>query len=156
MPADLEFLSPGDKPALLALTNYELLANVQSVLAALDYKMHIASGHEEFDRLFSAVQYPLVVLEDHFASTARPDNRSLVTLQQMPMNLRRHAVIALLGDGYETMNALQAFQQSVHVVIHRADLPGLGRILLKTIADNDLFLGTFRDIQNRLATGEEI
>ncbi len=156
MQTDLDFLSPGDKPALLALTDYELLANVQSVLAALDYKMHIASDHEEFDRLFHAVQYPLIVIEDHFAATSRAENRSLQALQQMSMNLRRHAVVALLGDGYETMNSLQAFQQSAHVVIHRADLPGLGRILLKTIADNDLFLSTFRDIQNRLAVGEEI
>jgi len=156
MATDLEFLAPGDKPALLALSDYELLANVQSVLSSLDYKMHIAADHEEFDRLFSGVQYPVVILEDLFSATTRAENRSLMNLQRMPMQLRRHAVVVLLGDGYETLNTFQACQQSVHVVVHRGDLPGFGRILLKSVADNDLFLSTYRDIQNRLAVGKGV
>ena len=72
------------------------------------------------------------------------------------MQLRGHAVVVLLGDGYETMNTFQAYQQSVHVVVHRGDLPGLGRILLKSVAENDLFLSTYRDIPNRLAIGKDV
>ncbi len=156
MPTDLGFVAPGDKPALLALTDYELLGNVQSILASLDYKMHIAADHEEFDRLFGTLQYHLVVMEDRFSSPTVAENRSLVMLQHLPMQLRRHAVVALLGDSCETLNTMQAFHQSVHIVVNRADLVNFGRLVLKAISDNDLFLATYRDIQNRLALGQEV
>ncbi|MBM3876335.1 MAG: hypothetical protein FJ386_06410 [Verrucomicrobia bacterium] len=156
MAVDLDFLASGDKPALLALSDHELLSNMQSVLASLEYKMHVAADHEEFDRLFSGVQYPIVVIEDLFCATTRAENRTLTMLQHMPMQLRRHAVVVLIGDSYETMNTMQAYQLSVHAVVHRGDLPGFGRILLKTLAENDFFLSTYRDIQNRLAIGQSL
>jgi hypothetical protein len=74
----------------------------------------------------------------------------------MPMNQRRHATVILLGDSYETLNLLQAFQHSVHAVVNFSEMALLAQLIQKIVADNDLFLNNFREIQLRItkAAGE--
>ena len=67
------------------------------------------------------------------------------------MNHRRHATFLLIGDSFETLNALQAFTQSVHGVVNHSEMPLIGQLIQKAVADSQLFLGTFRDVQQRLA-----
>ena len=70
------------------------------------------------------------------------------------MNLRRHAAVVLLGDSFQTLNPMQAFRQSVQAVVGRADLPSLPQVIQKTVADNDLFLRIYREVQSQLAQGK--
>lgn len=152
--ADYEFISPEDRPALLAVSSMEALANVQTILLECGYKVHVASNHEDFARRFSSLNYQLVVVEELFAARAPEENATLRSLQWMPMARRRHAVLVLLSDRHQTMNAMQAFQQSVHVVVNRADLSSLGSIVQRIVSDNDLFLHAYREVQATVARGK--
>ena len=60
MAVEFEFLSPEDKPALLALSTPEFIAAAQIVLGELGYKVHVASNHEDFLTRFAHVQYQVV------------------------------------------------------------------------------------------------
>jgi regulator of replication initiation timing len=66
------------------------------------------------------------------------------------MPQRRHAAVILLGDSFQTFNALQAFQQSVQAVVNRAEIFLLGQLIEKTVEENEQFNLIFHDIQNRL------
>jgi hypothetical protein len=68
--------------------------------------------------------------------------------------LRRHAVIILLGHEFQSLNLLQAFQQSVHAVVNPHELPSLGQIVQQVVAENNLLLGVFRDTQLHIAQGK--
>jgi len=51
---------------------------------------------------------------------------------------------------------MQAFQQSVHAVINSSELFLLKQLIEKTIADNELFLQTYKETQTRVhTTGRE-
>jgi hypothetical protein len=154
MPADFEFLSATDKPALLALSTMEWLATAQTVLAELGYKVHTAAGPEDFTNRFAAVQYQVVVIEEMYSCASAAENVTLKSIQVMPMPQRRHCVFILLGDSFQTMNPMQAYQQSVHGVVHRDDLLTLGAITQKCVGDNDTFLRTYRDTMQRMAEGK--
>lgn len=151
---DYEFISPSDKPALLALSSLETLANVQTICLELGYKVHVASNHEDFFKRFFAMNYQLVLVEELFAADNAADNAVLLSLQTMAMAKRRHATIILIGEAVQTMNPMQAFQQSMHAVVNRNDLSSLGQIIAKTTADNDQFLHTYREVQEAQARGE--
>ena len=62
------------------------------------------------------------------------------------MPVRRHVVFFLIGERFETMNTLQAFQQSMHAVINPTELPNMKAILDKTLTESDLFMHTYRDV----------
>ena len=149
-----ELLGPTDKPALLALTHPELLAAGRSALEALGYKVHAAAGHDDFISRFSQIQYQIVLLEELFNASAAAENRTLAHLQSLPMNLRRHAVVILLGESFQTLQPMQAFRQSVQAVVGAGDLPSLSQIIQKSVADNDLFLRLYREVQSQLAQGK--
>jgi hypothetical protein len=68
-----------------------------------------------------------------FASNTPEDNVTLRYIQQMPMAQRRHAVFILLGNSFNTLNTLQAFQQSVHAVVNRDEMELLGPSILAPI-----------------------
>jgi hypothetical protein len=151
---EYECISPSDKPALIAVSSMETLANVQNICLELGYKVHVASNHEDFFKRFNAINYELVVVEELFATAKVENNAVLCSIQVMPMNKRRHCCFVLVGDNFPTMNPLVAWQNSVQAVVARNDLNSLGQIIGKTVADNDAFLKTYRDVSDELTRGQ--
>ncbi len=155
MPAPVEILSPNDKPALLGVSTPEFIASCDSTLRELGYKVHTAANHDEFQSRYRQVPYHVIILEELFDCATPEENQSLQTLQWMPMPQRRHATMVLVGDQFQTMHALQAFNQSVHAVINPQELVGmLAQIVPKLVADNNLFLDMYRESQIRIAQGK--
>jgi hypothetical protein len=153
MNGDFDFISPSDKPALLAFTNPEWLNAVHGIVAQLGYKIHTVINHEDFVARYNRIQYQLVVLEESFGCTSRVDNVTLHHIQALPMNQRRYAVFAVVGSSYQTLNPMHAFCESVHAVVNSAELVSLSPILQQVVADNEVFLSVYRDTQLRVQSG---
>lgn len=152
MPKPLEFIQTGEKPALIALNRADEIALATTSLEDLGFKVHTTTRHQDFVARYGRIAYQVVVLDEGFAGATLFDNKSLRFLQLLPMNQRRHAVTLLVGPSFTTLDAFQAFQQSVHQVIHPDDLlPLFSQIVQKTLADNDQFLHAYRTTQNRLS-----
>jgi len=92
----------------------------------------------------------VVVLEDVFGGGTLEENESLQALQRIPMGQRRHCVVVLVGSAFATFNPMQAFQQGVHSVVNPSEVFLLIQLIQKAVADNDIFLHSFRQAQNRL------
>jgi hypothetical protein len=153
MSTKFEFISTTDKPALLAFSTPEWLEAARSALTELGYKIHTAATHGDFLIRFSQVRYQVVILEERFAANDITENLTLQALQQMPMSQRRHATFVLFGDSFQTFTPMQAFQQSVHAVINSSELFLLKQLIEKAVADNSLFLHSYREVQSRLNAG---
>jgi hypothetical protein len=145
-----DFIGASDKPALLAFSSPEWLEAAKVSLQELGYKVHTAATHSDFLIRFSQVHYQVVVLEERFAANTLEENLTLQALQQMPMNQRRHAVVILFGESFQTFTPLQAFQHSVHAVINSSELFLLKQLIEKAVADNDMFLHSYREVQTRV------
>src|SRR5215510_44899 len=104
MSMDFEFITATDKPALLALSTPELQETAKNALEQLGYKVHTAVNHGEFLHKFAQVPYNVVVLEELFSASTPAENESLIGLQRMPMNMRRHATVVLFGFNMATFN----------------------------------------------------
>lgn len=150
MSVEFEFLTPTDKPALIALTTPELLDAAKTALDQLGYKAHVAENHGEFLHKFHQVPYQVVVIEEGFAGSPPEENESLLALQRMSMSQRRHTAVVLCGFSLATFNPLQAFQQGAHAVVNPSEVFLLIQLIQKAVADNDLFLHTYREAQKRL------
>lgn len=149
-----DFVSATDRPALLALTKPEWIAIVQTALSELGYKVQKIGTHLEFPSRFAQVPYQILVIEDQFTETPLSENMTLQILQALPMNQRRHTTVILIGESFETLNALQAFQLSVHAVINYSEMALFRQLVKKVISENDLFLSNFREISQRVAQGK--
>ena len=150
MSIELEFLSATDKPALLGLSTPELQETAKTALEQLGFKVHTAVNHGEFLHKFAQVPYQLVVIEDLFSSTTPEENDSLRAIQRMSMSQRRQTVFILFGFDMATFNPMQAYQQGVHAVVNPSEMFLLIQLVQKAIADNDMFLHTYREAQRRM------
>lgn len=150
MALDLDLLNPSYKPALLALTAQDVITTCKDFLRELNYKVHVAVGHEDFSTRFNNLQFQLVLIEEQFGAETAEGNVSLAVLQRMQMTHRRHATIILLGHNFETLQPLQAFALSVHAVVNWADLGSLSQIVQQVAGENNLFLNVFRESQLRV------
>jgi hypothetical protein len=150
MPDEFDFISATDKPALLAFSTPEWLDTTKAALTELGFKVHTAATHSDFLIRFSQFRYQVVILEELFAANSIDENSTLHTLQQMPMNQRRHATVILLGTSFQTFTPMQAFQQSVNAVINPSEIFLLKQLLEKAVADNSSFLHSYREAQASL------
>lgn len=151
---EFEFLSPSDKPALLAISTPEWQGMAQAALVELGYKVHIINGADEFLPRWAQVQYQVCIIEYGFAGAEPGENMALRQLQWLPMMQRRHCTTFLLGDVFETLNAMQAYQQSVHGVLNYSEMAILNQLIQKVVLDNESFLNSYRDVGARLAKGK--
>jgi hypothetical protein len=150
--SNFDFISTSDKPALLAFSTPEWLDTARTALAELGYKVHTAATHGDFLIRFSQVRYQIVIVEECFAANSIAENLTLLALQEMPMSQRRHATVLLFGNSFQTFTPMQAFQFSVHAVINSSELFLFKQLIEKAIADNTLFLHSYREAQARLLT----
>lgn len=157
MSTKFDFISASDKPALLAFSTPEWLDAAKAALTELGYKVHTAATHGDFLIRFSQIRYQVVIVEELFAANDLSENSTLLTLQTMPMSQRRHATILLFGNSFQTFTPMQAFQYSVHAVINCSELFLLKQLIEKAVADNTLFLHSYREAQSRalVASQEE-
>jgi hypothetical protein len=153
MNGSFDFVSTGDKPALIAFSTPEWLEAAKTALQELDYKVHTAATHSDFLIRFSQAHYQVVLIEELFGANAPEENMALRTVQNMPVNQRRHATILLIGNSFQTFAPMEAFKHSVHAVINGSELFLLKQLVEKAVADNTLFLHSFREVQNRVFTG---
>jgi hypothetical protein len=155
MENNFDFISTGDKPALIAFSSPEWLETAKSTLTELGYKVHTAATHSDFLTRFTQVHYQVVVIEELFGAHTIEENLALKTLQAMPVNQRRHSTVILLGDSFQTFTPMEAFKHSVHAVINSSEMFLLKQLVEKAVSDNDLFLHSFREVQNRVYTTSE-
>ena len=154
MPGDFEtqFIGTADKPALIAFSTPDWLDAVKSALNELGYKVHTAATHSDFLARFSQVRYQVVMIEEQFAANNLDENDSVKALQNMAMNDRRHATVILLGNSFQTFAPMEAFQHSVHAVINASEIFMLKQLIEKAVAENMVFLQSYREVQGRVAS----
>jgi hypothetical protein len=145
-----DFVSTEDKPALIAFSTPEWLETAKSALVELGYKVHTAATHSDFLVRFGQVRYKVAIIEELFGANNIDENLTLKALQQMPLSQRRYATIMLLGDSFQTFVPMEAFKHSVHAVVNCSEMFLLKQLVEKAVADNDLFLRSYREVQNRL------
>jgi spore germination protein YaaH len=152
MNGSFDFVSNADKPALIAFSTPEWMEQVKLALQELGYKVHTAATHSDFLIRFSQAHYQVVILEELFAANTPDENLTLKALANMPGSQRRHATVLLVGNSFQTFTPIEAFKQSVHAVINSSELFLMKQLVEKAVADNDVFLHNFREVQNRIFT----
>jgi hypothetical protein len=150
MTGSFDFVSTEDKPALIAFSTPEWLDAARTALQELGYKVHTAATHSDFLVRFGQVHYQIVIVEELFAANTLDENLTLQALQNMPVNQRRHATVFLLGDSFQTLSPTESFKHSVHAVVSSSEMFLLKQLVEKTVAENNLFLNSFREVQARV------
>jgi CheY-like chemotaxis protein len=140
----LDFFELGDKTSLIC-ADPATTDTVRATLKGLGYKSHFAENAETAIERLRYTQYDIVIVDENFAGSSLRSNALLGYLASLPMGQRRYSFICVIGSSFKTLDAMQAFAQSVHVVMNPDDLPNLAPILRKGVAEFELLYKVYKD-----------
>jgi hypothetical protein len=137
------FLEVGDRTALIC-DDGPTSSTLMATLEGIDFKCHSAETSDRAIELMAYTSYDLIAVAETFSGSSLKTNMVLRYLSMLPMAQRRHSYVFLVGNSLRTLDAMQAYTESVHLVVNAADLPNLGAILKRGLAEFDLFYRTYK------------
>jgi CheY-like chemotaxis protein len=140
-----EFLEVGDKGALVCDEGPNA-NSLRHTFESLGYKCHVAGTPEEAIERMAYTTYDLVSVTEDLGGTTLDSNPALLHLKLLPMAQRRYTYSLLVGSSFRTLDAMQAFAHSVHLVVNNADVSNLAPVLKRGLADFERMYATYRDV----------
>ena len=130
----MDFFEVGDKTSLICADQNTTEA-VKATLKDIGFKYHTAETPESAVERMRYTSYNCIVVHENFAGSSLRSNAVLNYLSPLPMAQRRYSFVCLVGPSVKTLDAMQAFGLSVHLTLNPLDLPNLGPILKKSLAE---------------------
>jgi CheY-like chemotaxis protein len=139
----MDFFELGDKTSLIC-TDSNTTEVAKTTLRELGFKFHTAETPETAVERLRYTNYDCIIVHENFAGSSLRSNMVLNYLSPLPMAQRRYSFVCLIGPSFKTLDAMQAFAHSVHLVLNPIDLPNLVAILKKGLAEFELLYRTYR------------
>jgi CheY-like chemotaxis protein len=152
LPEETDFLQRGQAAALLCITRKEAHSQLKAMLEGLGYVVDMPSTAEQALQRLRFNQYHIVLLEDDFEGTS--SNSVADYLARLNMNIRRDMFVVLIGHRFKTGDHLQAFIESVNLLLHPNDVPQLATLLIRGVRDQERFYKVFTECL--IAAGKKI
>ena len=143
LPDAMDYLSPGQSAALVCINREESRGEVKAMLEGLGYVVDIPmiANHALHRLRFN--QYHIILLDDDFEG--KSPNPIASYLAGLNMNIRREMFVILIGQRFKTSDHLQAFMESVNLVLHPDDLSQLVTFLSQALRDHERFYRVFTE-----------
>ena len=142
--AKMDFFEVGDKTALIC-ADPAIRDAVGATLRELGFKFHTAETGDTAIERTRYNNYDCILIQETFAGSSLRSNPVLAYLAPLPMAVRRYSFVCLIGPSMKTLDAMQAFAESVQLCLNATDLPNLAAILKKGLAEFDLRYRVYKE-----------
>jgi CheY-like chemotaxis protein len=139
----MDYLSAGQTAALLCMNRTESRGDVKAMLEGLGYVVDIPAATDHALQRLRFNQYQVILLDDDF--DGKSPNPLTGYLASLNMNLRREMFVILIGQRFKTADRLQAFVESVNLILNYDDLPQLVTFLSRGLRDHERFYKVFTE-----------
>jgi hypothetical protein len=143
LPEVMESLQHGQSAALLCVNRQEAHGTLKTILEGLGYFVDIPAAADQVLQRLRFNQYHVILVDDDFES--KFPNPVAEYLAGLNMNIRRDMFVVLVGQRFKTADHLQAFMESVNLVLHSDDLPQLATLLTRGIRNHEQFYKVFTE-----------
>ena len=125
----IDLFEPGDTTALVCVDVPEVQRLIVENLTELGCKIHTGLFTEDILVKLQTHAYDIVVIAEHFADANLQTNPILqATLEILP-DQRRRQIIAVVGSSIHTDSDMEAWANSVNLVVNLADVPNIKHVL---------------------------
>jgi hypothetical protein len=140
---ETDFLQSGQSAALLCLDCDHRFEMLKSALRDLGYVVDLPASVDHALHRLRFNQYRIIGLTEHFAGSV--PNPVAGYLAGLNMNARRDVFVVLVGERFRTADHLQAFIESVDLVVHPDELSHIETLIRKGLREKERFYKVFLD-----------
>jgi hypothetical protein len=140
---ETDILQSGQSAALLCLDCDHRFEMLKSALRDLGYVVDLPASVDHALHRLRFNQYRIIGLTEHFAGSV--PNPVAGYLAGLNMNARRDVFVVLVGERFRTADHLQAFIESVDLVVHPDELSHIETLIMKGLREKERFYKVFID-----------
>lgn len=141
----LEFFEEGTRLALVMADSREQTEMIRGAVEKIGHKFITTPNTRDAIGKLRFHHFDLIILAEGFDGQSLDHSAILNYLSRLPMPVRRRIFLALVSDGFKTMDNMMAFAMSANVVIHSKDTEKLHLVLRKAITENERFYKVYTD-----------
>jgi hypothetical protein len=141
LPEVMDYIPPGQASALLCMNGDESRRELKVMLEASGYMVDIPGTADQALQRLRFNQYRIVLLDDDFEG--KSPNPVAQYLASLNMNIRRDMFMVLIGKRFKTADHLQAFRESMNLILHPDDLPHFATFLTRGLDEHERFYMVF-------------
>jgi hypothetical protein len=145
-----DFLEEEAKTSLVCVMDQEIQEKINPILINLEYHNTVAESARDALKKMRYHTFALVILDELFDCKNYHSNGVLIYLQHLPMVMRRNIFLTLLTNRFRTMDNMEAFHKSVNLIINKANITDFKKILLRGIADHEVFYKVFQNTAKKI------
>jgi len=149
----LDFSEDWTKLAIVMENDVQQVDRLRQTVEALGYRYVSAENSQAAINKMRLHHFDLMLLFDRFDGVELAQSPVLEYLNNLSLSVRRTIFLALIGDGFKTMDHMMAFAMSANVVIAGKDLERLRAILQHGISDNEIFYKVFMETLAEVGKG---
>ncbi len=142
----LDLFEPGDKTALVCVDVPDVQRLVVENLGELEYKIHTGLYTDDVLLKLQAHLYDVVVISEHFNDSSLETNPIIQAAVEMPVSQRRQQLMVLVGSAMHTDSEMEAWSQSVDLVVSLADVPNLKHVLRRAVQRTKTFYEPYNTV----------
>jgi hypothetical protein len=137
----VDLFEPGDKTTLVCVDVPELQRLAVENLTELEYKIHTGLFVEDILLKLQTHVYDVVVVSENFNATNLETNPLIHAAIETPPSQRRKQMFVLIGATVHTDSEMQAWANSVDLVVNLADVPNLKHVIRRAVQRRTAFYG---------------
>lgn len=145
-----DYVEEGTDTALVCESDPLTRERITSALKENGYLVTEADASQDALRFMRFHQYQLIVINEVFDADTPSGNEVLAYLQNLVMSQRRYIFVVLVSGEYRTADNMAAFNQSVNMIINKANLDDAGSIIKRGVSEHEEFYRLFRDTAIKL------
>jgi PleD family two-component response regulator len=145
-----DFLMEEAKTSLVCVMDQGLQQKINPILTDLEYLNTVAEDARDALKKMRYHTFDLVILDELFDCKNYHSNGLLIYLQHLPMVMRRNIFSILLTNRFRTMDNMEAFHKSVNMIINKTHIDEFKKILLRGLADNEIFYKVFNNTAKKI------
>jgi predicted Zn finger-like uncharacterized protein len=140
-PKAIDRIQPGQSPALLCVNEGQRRRELQIMLEASGYVVDMPATIDQVLQRLRFNQYQIILLDDDFEG--KSPNPVAEHLAMLNMSTRREMFVVLIGERFKTADHLQAFMESVNLILHPDDLPHIATLIDQGLHEHERFYKVF-------------
>lgn len=148
---EIDFVGTEEKIALICDEKHN--GTIAPLLSRSGYRVRVSVNPKETLNLMRFSLYDLVFIDEEFGCNNIAQNVPLQYIQSMSMENRRNMQVVLMSQRLQTLNNMDAYVNSVDLVVNYADLDKLDLIIKKSLKDHDRFYKIFKESLVKLGKG---
>jgi len=135
----LDSFELNDITALICVDIQEIQGQIVNDLDKLGYKLHTGLFAEDAELKLQTHPYDFVIISEHYNASNLETNPLLRAMLDVQSSQRRRQVVALIGPSLHTDSEMEAWANSVDLVISPGDIENFQTVVKRAVQRQKLF-----------------